>query len=145
MAQRKCTYPGEYAPEALDVITEYDDDDNPDFLQDMKAENEASGEFTSVKVVTIDVDDKAINDVLFPSQKPIIGTVVNEDVQDRQKMNDYQTRKARRTAEYKEWVEGWKLRTCSACSGSGHYDHNGSPKCSACNGTGKERYKPSGN
>jgi hypothetical protein len=25
---------------------------------------------------------------------------------------------------------------CSACSGSGHYDTNGSPPCGACSGTG---------
>ena len=25
---------------------------------------------------------------------------------------------------------------CIACSGSGYYDHNGSPPCAACNGTG---------
>lgn len=25
---------------------------------------------------------------------------------------------------------------CTACSGSGRYDHNGSPKCGCCNGTG---------
>lgn len=27
---------------------------------------------------------------------------------------------------------------CKACSGSGYYDDNGSPKCSECNGTGLE-------
>lgn len=30
--------------------------------------------------------------------------------------------------------------TCTACNGSGYYDHNGSPRCGACNGTGKEIY-----
>ena len=30
-----------------------------------------------------------------------------------------------------------KKQKCSACSGSGYYDHNGSPPCGACNGTGK--------
>lgn len=29
-------------------------------------------------------------------------------------------------------------KVCSACNGSGRYDHNGSPKCSSCNGTGKD-------
>ena len=28
---------------------------------------------------------------------------------------------------------------CVACNGSGHYDHNGSPKCGACEGTGWEQ------
>ena len=31
-----------------------------------------------------------------------------------------------------------KNKVCTACNGSGYYDHNGSPKCSSCNGTGKE-------
>lgn len=32
-----------------------------------------------------------------------------------------------------------KLVTCWACSGSGYYDHGGSPLCGACDGTGKVR------
>ena len=28
-------------------------------------------------------------------------------------------------------------KKCTACNGSGYYDHNGSPPCGACNGTGK--------
>jgi len=30
-----------------------------------------------------------------------------------------------------------RFETCSACSGSGYYDHNGSPPCGACNGKGQ--------
>lgn len=48
--------------------------------------------------------------------------------------------KARRTQEYLRDSFGWKLRTCTACSGSGYYDHNGSPKCRSCNGSGRETY-----
>ena len=33
---------------------------------------------------------------------------------------------------------GKEQKECSACSGSGHYDHDGAPKCGSCNGTGKE-------
>ena len=55
---------------------------------------------------------------------------------------DYRERKAERTAWYKKYVKGWKQRKCTACNGSGRYDHNGSPRCSGCNGTGRERYKP---
>jgi DnaJ-class molecular chaperone len=51
-------------------------------------------------------------------------------------------RKKERTIHYEKYVKGWKLRDCTACSGSGYYDHNGSPKCGSCDGTGKERYKP---
>lgn len=51
-------------------------------------------------------------------------------------------RKAYRTEYYLRFVFGWKLRPCSACCGSGHYDHDGSPPCGACDGTGNERYNP---
>ncbi len=53
----------------------------------------------------------------------------------------YTERKERRRQIYLASL-GWKQRPCTACSGSGRYDHNGSPKCGGCNGTGKERYKP---
>lgn len=51
------------------------------------------------------------------------------------------TRKKERSDYYKKYVHKWKLRPCTACAGSGRYDHNGSPPCASCNGTGKERYK----
>ena len=59
-------------------------------------------------------------------------------------MGDFYRRKQERTEHYFRFVHGWKQRTCTACSGSGRYDHNGSPTCGACNGTGKERYKQQG-
>lgn len=51
-------------------------------------------------------------------------------------------RKKARTEFYEKWVKGWKLRACSACNGSGYYDHDGSPECDACDGSGKESYHP---
>lgn len=53
----------------------------------------------------------------------------------------FHERKAARTEYYFKYVFGWRLRTCTACNGSGHYDHNGAPPCGGCNGTGKERYR----
>ena len=50
--------------------------------------------------------------------------------------------KTERKEEYEKYVKGWKLVPCTACNGSGHYDHNGSPKCGACEGTGKMRISP---
>ena len=55
--------------------------------------------------------------------------------------NLFKERKKQRSNYYFENIYGWKLRKCTACSGSGCYDHNGSPKCGVCCGTGKERYK----
>lgn len=55
---------------------------------------------------------------------------------------DFKERKQKRIEHFEKYVKGWKQRPCTACNGSGYYDHNGSPKCGACNGTGKEMYKP---
>ena len=55
---------------------------------------------------------------------------------------DFGERKAARKAYYERFVFGWKYRPCTACNGSGRYDHHGAPPCAACNGTGRERYKP---
>jgi len=54
----------------------------------------------------------------------------------------YRERKLARTEHFNRYIVGWKLRKCTACSGSGYYDSNGSPSCGSCNGSGKERYKP---
>ena len=54
-------------------------------------------------------------------------------------MDDYRARKAERKAYYEKHTYKKKLQKCTACNGSGYYDHNGSPKCGSCDGTGKER------
>jgi len=50
----------------------------------------------------------------------------------------FRTRKEDRRKHFEDHVKGRKLITCTACSGSGYYDTNGSPDCGSCNGTGKE-------
>jgi hypothetical protein len=55
---------------------------------------------------------------------------------------DHKAYKKARKDHYLRFVHGWKLMRCSACSGSGRYDHNGSPPCGACSGSGKERISP---
>ena len=54
-------------------------------------------------------------------------------------LDDYRKRKQERTEYYQKYKYKNKLKTCTACNGSGYYDHNGSPPCGACDGTGKER------
>lgn len=51
----------------------------------------------------------------------------------------WKERKKERTEYYFQYVYKKKLVECWSCSGSGYYDHNGSPPCGACNGTGKVR------
>lgn len=53
----------------------------------------------------------------------------------------FRSRKAARSDYFWRFIYGWKLRPCSACNGSGYYDHNGHPQCGACEGTAHERYR----
>ena len=53
----------------------------------------------------------------------------------------WESRKQKRIDHYRQNIHGWKLRPCSACNGSGFYDHVGASPCGACEGTGKERFK----
>ena len=53
----------------------------------------------------------------------------------------YLGRKAWRTDYFWKYTFGWKERPCSACNGSGYYDHNGSPPCGSCNGSQREKYR----
>lgn len=75
MAQRKESYPGEYGPEALACMTEYGYSDNPEWLNNKKAEARATGEFESVEIVRLAVDEKAIMRILRPVAAPIPATV----------------------------------------------------------------------
>lgn len=54
----------------------------------------------------------------------------------------FHERKAERIAVFEKYVRGWRLITCTACSGSGYYDAAGSPPCSGCDGTGRMRVSP---
>jgi hypothetical protein len=70
VAQRKGMYPGEYAPEVLDAISEFAADDNPAFLNDLignLSENTGPGkdkEFSSYAVLNLVVPDSAVEDAL---------------------------------------------------------------------------------
>lgn len=64
--QRKCSYEGEYAPEALAMVDEYTDDENPDyFINECKTQLEKVGdEIASQRVLEISISDKAIDEAL---------------------------------------------------------------------------------
>jgi hypothetical protein len=76
MAQRKEHYEGQYGLEALACMTQYDNDANPDYLIDEMKKAKNTAEFDSVDVITLDVDEKSIYNVLFPNTNPIKANVV---------------------------------------------------------------------
>lgn len=75
MAQRKERYPGEYDLEALAVMTEADEDANPDYLPDTLESNRSTGEFDALSIVTLEVDRNAIMSILYPAAAPVPATV----------------------------------------------------------------------
>jgi hypothetical protein len=62
--QRKCDYPGQYAPEALEVADENAYSDNPDFLNGKLKEHTATEEFSALVIVAINVDGGTIDRIL---------------------------------------------------------------------------------
>lgn len=71
VAQRKERYEGEYAPEALAVIDEYGNDDNPDYMHDELRKQTESGDFSALAVLRLSVSSEAVNEALFPPVKVI--------------------------------------------------------------------------
>lgn len=76
MGQRKCSYPGEYAPEALACINEYGHDENPEYLNDARKDELATNDFDSVEIITLSVPDAEIDRRLFPERAPVKADVV---------------------------------------------------------------------
>ena len=66
IAQRKCRYPGQYAPELLDAWSEYVFEDNPEgYAERLDEEQKRVGtEYEAVRELDIVVPDTAI-DALF--------------------------------------------------------------------------------
>lgn len=76
--QRKETYPGEYMPEALAVMDEYGQSDNPGYLDGEKTKALTSGEFENVVVVTVDVNGAKIMEMLRPAKQVLPAVIVEQ-------------------------------------------------------------------
>jgi len=74
--QRVENYPGEYAPEALACIAEIHHQDNPEYLEEEHKKLIASGEFSALMVVAIDVDGAALHATLSPQTPVLHGRIV---------------------------------------------------------------------
>ena len=79
VGHRKETYKGEYAPEALEVIDEIGNDENPYFLTNKMREYRRTKEFDSLAVLRIRVPAKSVTDALYPKQNTIHGSVVSHN------------------------------------------------------------------
>lgn len=76
MAQRKESYPGQYAPEALACMDEFGESDNPEYLTEERSKADGSKEFESTAIVVLEVSDAAIMAALRPATQTIPAAVV---------------------------------------------------------------------
>lgn len=75
MGQRTESYPGEYAPEALAVIDEVGDEDNPDYMRDELKKAKDSGDFENTVVIKVTVSGGEVMKLLRPMTAALVGTV----------------------------------------------------------------------
>lgn len=71
IAQRECSYAGQYAPEALEVADGLTMDDYPDWFSGKIDYYKNSKEFSSVKEIVLEVNDSEIEKILFPDTNPV--------------------------------------------------------------------------
>ena len=76
--QRKESYPGEHAPEALDIADECTMDENPEWLLERQGYHQKDPSFESVKIVKIVVPLESIMSILRPAANPAIPGKVAE-------------------------------------------------------------------
>lgn len=66
-AQRRCSYPGEYAPEALEIMDEYGYDDNGVWLHEkLKEHRKKDNTIERLEIIAVDVDYDKIIEILNP-------------------------------------------------------------------------------
>lgn len=76
VGQRKVSYPGEYGPEALEVMDDDAMGDNGEWLINKMDEYRNTGEFDYLSIIQIGVPDKDIRAQLFPQVKLLRGKVL---------------------------------------------------------------------
>ena len=79
MAQRKESYEGEHAPEALEVMTEFDFSENERWLLDKMDAQLKEKHWESVKIIDVEINGKELMNILRPTPKPLEGKIKNAD------------------------------------------------------------------
>ena len=69
IGQRKCSYPGEYAPEALEVMDDDAIGDNEVYMIEKLKHYTESQEFNSIVTIRVNIPDGDIDAALFPKSK----------------------------------------------------------------------------
>lgn len=79
VGQRKCSYPGQYAPEALEVVDDDNLSDNSEWWGERNRDYESSGEFDSLKVIKVFVHQDYIDEILFPPDPILVDGLILHD------------------------------------------------------------------
>lgn len=78
VAQRKCSYPGQYAPEVLDAIDSNTLHDNPDWLLEKLDNHRSYSDLERVEVLVVNIPDSAVDSVLRSTPPECDATVDKE-------------------------------------------------------------------
>lgn len=66
---RECDYLGQYAPEAIEIIDEYSNDENPSYILDKFDEHAASKEFAVLKIIDLKLNQSDLEKIMQPKQE----------------------------------------------------------------------------
>lgn len=76
-AQRRCSYPGEYAPEALEVMDEWGYDENGAWLTtQMEKYKKEDSMLENLAIVALEIDYDKVSAILNPQLGSISATVL---------------------------------------------------------------------
>lgn len=75
--QRKEGYPGEFAPEALAIIDEYSDADNPNWINEQLEVYKKDKSFLNVRIMNVKVNQDEIRN--FLTHQPYLDGKVQND------------------------------------------------------------------
>lgn len=76
--QRKEDYKGQFGVEALYCASEYDADENPEYLHGKKEMHRLNKDFEALEIVTLEVSEAEIEAILQPKHQTITAKVVKE-------------------------------------------------------------------
>lgn len=62
--QRKVRYPGEYTPELIEAISEYEDENNRFAISNAFANASKNTDFVSVQIIEANINDDMLNEIL---------------------------------------------------------------------------------
>jgi hypothetical protein len=82
--QRKERYDNEYGPEAMAIVDEFSDSENPIYFDTevAKIKKEQGSEFVGFSVVWIVVDERVIRNRCLGIAPPINGKITKDDVEE---------------------------------------------------------------